>query len=207
MGTFLLGADMSHHNYPLNFNPANLDFVWLKATEGINHADDKVGTIMHEVAMELDETNNGDVPFIGFYHFCRADKGNDPVKEAKWFNYITKKLDPENVGMYALDIEAGSILMEDIDEWANEFCRFFHHQTGKHPLIYCSASSTPKFKLTSRHNKLWVAHYNTTSPKVYNWKEPTFWQFTSTPFDINIFYGTRKDLEKICLESLEPTKY
>lgn len=187
----LLGADLSHHNYG-EINPALFDFVWLKATEGRTYIDSKMNTFLTEMA----EQCGGDgVPFIGFYHYARAEN-NLPEEEAEHF---IKTIEP-HIGncLMALDWEGKSA---DINQsWAVRWLNHVKAKTGHTPLIYCSASVTKKLgTVATAGYPLWVAHYisakrKSLQPDFYNWADYKFWQFTNAPFDVDIFKGSRADL-------------
>ena len=186
--SILLGADVSHHNYG-KVNPSQLDFVWLKATEGVTYKDPKMDSYLKEMVDEV----GVNVPFIGFYHYARPEN-NNPFKEAD--NFL-RTIEP-HVGncLLALDWE-GNALKED-PKWALEWLICVEQKTGTKPLIYTSGSATKNLDIIAKNGfHLWVAHYvskGKQEPTFHNWSDYKFWQFTSTPFDIDIFKGTRADL-------------
>ena len=74
----LKGIDISHHNFNM-VNPQDLnllDFVIMKATEGVRFKDNKMP--IYANILSLDK-------IMGFYHFARPDLGNDPEDEALHF--------------------------------------------------------------------------------------------------------------------------
>lgn len=185
----LLGADLSHHNYG-EINPALFDFVWLKASEGKTYKDPK----MVEFLTDMAEQCGGDsVPFIGFYHYARAEN-NMPEEEAD--NFI-KAIEP-HIGncLMALDWEGESANINQ--SWAVRWLNYVKAKTGYTPLIYTSGSVTKKLdSVATAGYPLWVAHYikaGVKKPTFYNWADYKFWQFTSAPFDVDIFKGSRADL-------------
>lgn len=184
---FLLGADVSHHNYGI-INPSQLDFVWLKATEGMTYIDDKMNDYLCNIA----DSNNE--PFIGFYHYARPEN-NSPQEEAEHF---LKTISP-HIGncMLALDWEGNSLRYPQ--EWILEWLNIVHEKTGTKPLIYVQSSATKNLnKVAKAGYGLWVAHYTKKDrPTIYNWSDYKFWQFTSSPFDINIFKGNKSDLVRL----------
>lgn len=185
----LLGADLSHHNYG-EINPALFDFIWLKASEGKTYKDPKMTEFLTDIA---EQCGSDAVPFIGFYHYARAEN-NMPEEEAD--NFI-KTIEP-HIGncLMALDWEGESVNINQ--SWALRWLNYVKEKTGYTPIIYTSGSVTKKLGVVATAGyPLWVAHYvsqGVKKPKFYNWSEAKFWQFTSTPFDVDIFYGSRADL-------------
>ena len=98
--------------------------------------------------------------------------------------------------MLALDWEGKSLQISPT--WAVRWLNYVKDHTGQTPLFYCSGSETKKLGVVATAGyPLWVAHYvrqGVKKPTFYNWPEAKFWQFTSTPFDVDIFYGSRADL-------------
>lgn len=184
----LIGGDFSRHNYDV-VNPSCLDFVWLKATEGRSWVD----PMMHHYLEDMVSAGGNNTPFIGFYHYARAES-NLPEEEAQHF---LKTIEP-HIGncMLALDWEGRSLQITPT--WAVRWLNYVKDHTGQTPLIYCSGSETKKLGAVATAGfPLWVAHYvrqGVKKPTFYNWSEAKFWQFTSTPFDVDIFYGSRADL-------------
>lgn len=185
----LLGVDVSHHNYN-QINPSQLDFVWLKATEGKTYKDPRMNMFLEHMANE--GMNNQ--PFIGFYHYARPENNKDPKDES---NNFIKTIEP-HIGncLLALDWE-GNALKED-PVWALQWLEYVQAITSCKPLIYASGSATKNLKLiASAGFPLWVANYiskDKKEPTYYHWTDYKFWQFTSAPFDVDIFKGTRSDL-------------
>lgn len=194
--TFMLGADFSHHNWNnrKNLNPSYLNFVILKATEGKTYTDSRMHEWLQLIADTRGETG---APFIWFYHYARPENGNEPCEEAQHF---IETIEPHlmNCGI-ALDFEGEALKTPHCERWAQEWLRQVHAASGNHtiPLFYTSAAHTHKFPNIAKEFPLWVAHYNTSKPRVDCWKSPTMWQITSQPFDIDIFYGSPADMVKL----------
>lgn len=190
---FLVGSDMSHHNYPFDLNPALLDFIWLKATEGCTWKDPKLGDMAYAIAREVDLNRP---PFIGLYHYCRPENGNSAADEMKNFMDEIDRFTPENNTMLALDIEDYALTVKYIDEWASEAVDILTEKYHKPIVIYVQASGTHLFKKTSKKSILWLAHYIKSNEEIryHSWNNIGFWQFTNAPFDFDLFLGTRADL-------------
>lgn len=185
----LIGRDMSHWNSDCDVNAG--EFTIVKLTEGQNYTDPKAKQLLASSTAEQ---------LLGVYHYLRADvKGNHPFKEAE--NFVNRILETGMLykAVLVVDYEGKSLGHED---YLLQFMQGVEIMTGVKPLVYTSASETRKLKkICDAGYKLWVAHYNVGSPRIYNWKYPSIWQFTSTPFDVNIFYGFKEDWLKLCERS------
>lgn len=178
----LIGVDLSHHNYP--FQPNFGQFQIVKATEGSTYIDNRFKCYMQE--------NTG---LMGCYHFARPDvKGNTPVREA--LNFV-KAVKPY-LGRVILVLDWEAKALNYSEDYALVFLREVKRLTGVTPIIYCSSYATKKLaRVAVEKYPLWVAHYNVQSPKIYNWNSWLLWQFTSKPFDMDLFAGTADDWKKL----------
>ena len=132
----LNGIDISHHNfYMKNLQDLNLlDFVLMKATEGIRFKDNKLPVYMNVLRNDM---------LCGFYHFARPDLGNDPEDEALHFvSYINKYISDRSI--LALDVEAGALSVKNLDAWCSTWVQVVEIETGILPMIYISTSETKK---------------------------------------------------------------
>ena len=184
----LKGIDISHHNkyqiFPKNGKPqlvlSKHDFVIMKATEGKTYVDPCLDDYLQQLAPDQ---------LYGFYHFARPER-NRAKDEAKHFC--------DTIGRYGesailvLDWEAQAVSQPI--EWALEWCKEVEKIYGKKPLIYCSSWYTKKCKpLLENNNGLWVAHYtNKKQPTVYTYPTFALWQYSSEPYDKDVFNGARK---------------
>lgn len=188
---FMLGVDFSHYQWDNGkFNPTFLNFVILKATEGKSYVDPKLNDWLKLIA----NTDSGSKPFIFFYHYARPENNYADVEVKHFIDVISPHIG--NCGL-VLDYEGDALHIKDTQEWALEWLTKVKHTVGNRalPLFYTSSSYTKKFpKIAESGFPLWVAHYNIKQPKVDCWKSTTMWQFTSKPFDINIFFGTPTDM-------------
>lgn len=197
-GEFMLGTDFSHHQWNKNtakrFNPAYADFVLIKATEGKTYVDPAMNDWLQLIADTRGETG---APFIFFYHYARPEN-NEPGEEAQHF-IETIEHHLGNCGI-ALDWEDKAHTIDNGNEWAVEWLKQVKSATGNKtiPLFYTSGAYTRYYKKVADAGfPLWVAHYGTTIPRVESWEKPTMWQFTSKPFDMNIFFGSPADMVKL----------
>lgn len=184
----LKGIDISHHNkyqiFPKNGKPqlvlSKHDFIIMKATEGKTYVDPCLDDYLQQLAPDQ---------LYGFYHFARPER-NRAKDEAKHFC--------DTIGRYGesailvLDWEAQAVSQPI--EWALEWMQYVEKVYGKKPLIYCSSWYTKKLKpLLENNNGLWVAHYtNKKQPTVYTYPTFALWQYSSEPYDKDVFNGTRK---------------
>lgn len=197
----LNGIDISHHNfYMKNLQDLNLlDFVIMKATEGIRFKDNKLPVYMNVLRNDM---------LYGFYHFARPDLGNDPEDEALHFvSYINKYISDRSI--LALDVEAGALSVKNLDAWCSTWAQVVDIETGILPMIYISTSETKKLKATAALGcGLWAAKWGKkpTSKQLEPWDFWALWQFSNEGnfsgqrVDLDIFNGTREQYMKYCKE-------
>ena len=195
----LNGIDISHHNfYMKNLQDLNLlDFVIMKATEGIRFRDNKLPVYMNVLRNDM---------LYGFYHFARPDLGNDPEDEALHFvSYINKYISDRSI--LALDVEAGALSVKNLDAWCSTWAQVVDIETGILPMIYISTSETKKLKATAALGcGLWAAKWGKkpTSKQLEPWDFWALWQFSNEGnfsgqrVDLDIFNGTREQYMKYC---------
>lgn len=197
-GEFMVGVDFSHYQWNKNeskrFNPAYADFVIIKATTGKTYVDPAMNDWLQLIA---DTRGVAGAPFIFFYHFAKPEN-NEAGEEAQHF-IKTIEHHLGNCGM-VLDWEGKAHNVPNAEKWAMEWLRQVQAATGNKtiPLFYTSGAYTRMYKRIAEAGfPLWVAHYGTKIPRVESWEKPTMWQFTSKPFDMNIFFGSPADMVKL----------
>ena len=195
----LKGIDISRYQTGINISNLDIDFVIVKATEGVGYSDPNYIEYL-ESAMNSNKK-------IGLYHYARPDLGNTAEDEATWFiskakNYIKKAI-------LVLDWEVNT----SNTTWAYNFLKSVYEKTGVRPIIYISASPANSYDWTRVVNGnfgLWVASYgaNTgapgTPPTNRYWPFYILWQYTSKGYingysknlDLDYFYGTRDTWDK-----------
>lgn len=195
----LNGIDISHHNfYMKNLQDLNLlDFVIMKATEGIRFRDNKLPVYMNVLRNDM---------LYGFYHFARPDLGNDPEDEALHFvSYINKYISDRSI--LALDVEAGALSVKNLDAWVSTWAQVVDIETGILPMIYISTSETKKLKATAALGcGLWAAKWGKkpTAKQLEPWDFWALWQFSNEGnfsgqrVDLDVFNGTREQYMKYC---------
>lgn len=195
----LNGIDISHHNSNM-VNPHDLnlmDFVIMKATEGVRFRDPKMRYYMKI----LDKQR-----LYGFYHFARPDLGNDPEAEAEHFvNTVLPFISDRSI--LALDVEADALLVPNLDSWCATWAQIVDILTGILPMIYISSSETKKLPACSALGcGLWVAKWGRkpTAKQIEPWPFWAIWQFTDSGnfsgvrCDLDVFNGTREQYMKYC---------
>ena len=179
----LKGIDISHHN-KYQFTNGYIDFkkhdfVIVKGTEGATFVDPMYDDYMGVI--------DSMVKPYGIYHYARPEY-NDAIKEARHFCDTIKK-DGEKA-ILVLDWEQKALIY-DI-QWAVDWLKYVEQQYGKKPLIYCSSWYTKNLKpVYENGNGLWVAHYTKgKKPTVHTYPFYAIWQYTSEPYDKDIFNGS-----------------
>lgn len=171
------GYDVSNwqSGYSTDWLIRTSDFLIMKATEGLNFVDGYCDGWVQAC-------RNAGHPW-GFYHFAR---NNDPIAEADFFVDDTANYFGE--GIPVLDWEDGQSVA-----WVNAFVERVHSRTGIWPWIYANPW---RFQLGGVNENCgrWVASYpgGTPSPEecpAADGLPVCCWQFTSSPLDMNYFYG------------------
>ena len=194
------GIDISMWQNGIDLSAVKADFVIVKATEGIGYVD-KTCDKFFQKALSLGKK-------IGFYHFARPTKNNDPVREADFFYENCKGYFGKAIPI--LDWEAEN---KQNVAYAKAWLDRVYQRSGVKPVIYMSESVVNAYDWSSVANAdygLWVAKYRDNNPDYnYNmsnagsrprvkwWKFYCMWQWTSTGrlngysgnLDCNVFYG------------------
>lgn len=186
----ITGIDISKHTGKVDFKKVknqNIDFVFIKATEGENYTDN---TFFYNY-LSAKELN---IP-IGTYHFFRFNKSG----KSQAINFLSaikgKKFDLP----FVLDIEEwGNPSIKNTKEIIddiNQFISLVESQTGNNLIIYTNESGYNTF--ISEHfekNDIWICSFNKSPNINRRW---TFWQhshngkfdFADGWVDINTFNG------------------
>lgn len=193
----LKGIDISHHNSTqISTGALNIttpDFVIMKATEGRSYQDPK----LYLYLAKIDKERQG----FGFYHYARPEL-NSPEAEAQ--NFLHHVGDYAGDALYALDIEGKSFTLSDraLAVWILEWCRYVEDETGVLPLVYTGTEGLLKFgdAILRENIGLWFARYRAKLKKEMYAPYPFYalWQFTSTPWDMDVFNGNMNQWRKYC---------
>lgn len=180
----LIGVDISHHNHP--FNTTFGDFQIHKATEGKTFIDPKF--------LEWAYARRGNEYLNGVYHFFslsssakdQADKFLDVVRQSN----LTRTL-------LILDLEEEE-LFDAINgnKEALRWLKLVKIATGTTPILYTNTYGSRKLPKEFGKYPLWIASYYKKAPEIgalWNANDWKLWQFTSRPFDVNLFNGVEQD--------------
>lgn len=171
-------------------------FCMIKVTEGVGWSDVAAKT---HAAMCRDKGI-----MIGFYHYCRPDKGNTP--EAEMNNFIATVDDilsgckiSDRV-MLILDWEGNSLGYE---HWLKEATGILMYKYKVNPIVYTSAGNVYAVGeyVDTEKVGLWVASWGTDPGNlgdVSPWKVWAFHQYINNPLDQNVFNGDVAQLKHYC---------
>lgn len=188
----LKGVDISAYQ---SGPPAGLDFYWIKATEGTGYFDSEMPGWLATVL--------GWGKLAGLYHF--SDLG-DPVAEADFFvSSIRPHLKP-GVAV-CIDHETASGSPSADAAFARTWCSRVTSLLGFKPVVYCNQAFANEGRCAGLgSNPLWLARYSAiTSAGIGPWATSTFQQYTSSPEDEDVFFGTRDQFLALSGQGPAPT--
>lgn len=193
------GIDISHWNHPIDYASIseNIDFVFLKITEGKTFTD----RLFELHYQQFSETNLA----IGAYHFFNF--GVNGLEQARHF---TNSISGRRLQLpLVVDVEqTGNPVVPDylvIDE-LNAFNNKMIELTGYRPMIYTNGDGFNRFiKNDFEDHLIWLAGNNIDRVNAIN---PTFWQFNQQgkiygskgDIDLNVFRGKIEDWQKLISE-------
>lgn len=171
-------VDLSNNNGSKNIKDYPADGYMFKATEG-NYFTDRYCDQFVQQAIKAGKV-------WGVYHFM---DGSPWQAQADYFIAATKGY--VGKGILCLDYEMYGRQGPAI---AKKWLDYVYQKTGVRPIIYMSASVTKEENWTEvvkANYGLWVADYSAPLDKLGYWPGAMMWQYTSTPYDKNYFYGDR----------------
>lgn len=195
----LKGIDISHHQKGINIEATGVDFVIIKATEGVGYIDECCDTFYQQAKASGKK--------LGVYHFARPDLGNSAEAEADYFVNNIKGYIKEAILVLDWEPAKGQIANTT---WAKKWLDRVYSRTGVKPLIYMSASPMRTYKWQDVANAdygLWVANYGVNDGvdhdsvfnryPLANWTFYALWQYSSKGrvngyngnVDVNYFSG------------------
>ena len=118
----LKGIDISRYQAGINMNTLDIDFVIVKATEGVGYTDPNYKEYLQDAIYSNKK--------IGLYHYARPDLGNTPEDEATWF--LSKAKDYIKKAILVLDWEVNT----SNTNWAYDFLKTIYEKTNVRPIIY-----------------------------------------------------------------------
>lgn len=176
-------VDLSNNNGSKNIKDYPADGYMFKATEG-NYFTDKYCDQFVQQAIKAGKV-------WGVYHFmdgspwqAQADHFFAAIK-----GYVGK-------GILCLDYEMYGRQGTAI---AKKWLDYVYKKTGVKPVVYTSVSVTKEedwSAVVRADYGLWVADYTAPLDKIGYWKAPMMWQYTSTPYDKNTFFGDKATWRK-----------
>ena len=201
------GIDISHHNNDINwqklrqmkFENLRLQFVFIKATEGMSISDEDFTKNWKEAdAVGL---------YRGAYHFYIPWK--DPKIQAQRFINAVKlqKGDLPPV----LDFEKGTSAYskEQVIINLRTWLQIIENHYGIKPIIYTNSDFYKRYvKDNFDEYPLWIAEYSNWELNRYDHAEVLFWQHSQAGFvegiggevDYNVFLGSADDLKGLCVK-------
>lgn len=199
------GIDVSNHQGRINWeevdtmniNGITIDFVFLKATEGITRQD-------LQFKRNWEKTKKAGI-LRGAYHYFHPTR--DAAEQAR--NFINEvDLEPGDLPP-VLDIEKSNRKSKkEIVDGALVWCRMVEEHYGVKPIIYTSTGFYNRYLADDfKDYPLWIAHYYKEMPNMSH-RKWQFWQHTDKAkingikgiVDLNVFNGSRSRLEGMCLE-------
>lgn len=194
------GIDVSHHQGHIQWHKldtANVQFAFIKATEGADHKDS-----LFLENWQMAESNNIMVGAYHFFSFCKSG-------EEQAANYI-ETVPVDSLSMPPIvDVEYGGNCKienrkEDIIHEITEYVDIVEKHYHKRVIIY-STNEFYKNNLIYRfpYNPIWIRDI-LKKPQLPDLREWTFWQFTNrgrldgvrTMVDLNAFNGDKAMFEK-----------
>ena len=205
------GFDISHSNDAVNWAklPADIQFVFIKATEG---------PTFHDSAFQDNWHAARDKGLMhGAYHFLRVDASakdqaaNFLGRGIDWTlpNVLPPMLDVEDQVPASLNVQITknkATFIQSITDWINIVSK----ATGRTPIIYSYKNFFAEY--LNNHawpqNPLWLASYQDKQPGLpIGYNKWHFWQYsdhgqlngttTGGGFDLDYFNGTLDDLKKL----------
>lgn len=176
-------VDLSNNNGSKNIKDYPADGYMFKATEG-NYFTDKYCDQFVQQAIKAGKV-------WGVYHFM---DGSPWQAQADHFIAATKGY--VGKGILCLDYEEYGRQGTDI---AKKWLDYVYKKTGVKPVVYTSVSVTKEENWTEvvkADYGLWAADYTPPLDKLGYWKAPMMWQYTSTPYDKNTFFGDKSTWNK-----------
>lgn len=186
----LQGCDLSHWDagrYKAILMDETTKFTIIKATEGKTSFDRYCDILYNFYTSVHDRIGTpAEDRLYGFYHYAHPEL-NKAEEEAR--NFLSRVGHHAGRAMFCLDWEGKA--WQCSPRWARAWLDYVYNETGVKPLLYTSSSYLSNLgAVASGDYGLWVAAYRKQKPaKVTPWKFAAMWQYTSTPYDHDLFYG------------------
>jgi lysozyme len=182
-GSYLEGIDVSHYQKTINWPAvaaAGKKFAVIQATVGSTYLDPTY-------VANRDGARSVSLPITAYHYAAPLSNPGDAVAQADWF-VQNAALRPGDL-VPALDLEKnGGLSTSALQAWVSDWLTEVTSRLGVRPMIYTSPDfwknsmgDTTEFA-DAGYNVLWVAHWNTLSPRTpaNNWEGAgwTIWQYT-----------------------------
>lgn len=194
----VVGIDVSKYQGDIDWfdlQAQNISFVFMKATEG-----NKI----------VDRNFNNNWRFIkkteivrGAYHFYRPHISWKTQAELfKSTVHIEKGDLPPVLDVEIIHSAGQEDLIADMKKWLQDIEKHY----GMKPIVYTYENFYNNYLLEEfRGYNLWIAKYHNSRPTLNDDGHWEFWQYTEKgslhgikhPVDMNVFYGSKKQLKKI----------
>jgi len=193
----LWGIDISHYQADINWlalSDERPNFMFIKASEGINLKDEKY-------ASYYDEASKLGIP-VGSYHFFSYKSSGKEQAE----NFLSVAKHKNGDLLPVLDAEYTKSMPEDKSKIKAELIDFvttIYQKLGSYPIIYCNHRYFQTYlaeTILQANCKLWIVDYK--NEPICNW---TLWQSTDKlklaaikgHVDLNFFNGDLESLKNI----------
>ncbi len=202
------GVDVSHYQGEIDWEmlaAGDLDFSYIKATEGSSFVDDKF--------VQNWEAATGTELLTGAYHFFSFDSVG--VTQAE--HYIETVGDLSGRLVPVVDVEyygdkwTNPPTKEDVVSQLQEMLAVLEAEYGRRPMLYTTYEVYYKYLAEDfEEYPLWIRNVYF-SPNVDMKGDWTIWQYSDTEvlegyrgeekyIDCNVFYGTKKELKQLLVE-------
>ena len=168
-----LGIDVSHHNGDIDWNllrsKQNLDFVYIKATEGATHVDKNY--------FKNVEGANAAGYSIGSYHFFRmTSSAHDQFKN--FHNAIVEAGKQSLIPMVDVETTDGHPISQ-LQDSLNVFISLIKKEFGVFPMIYGTNKSYNSYCGGNFNNfHLYIGRYGNKPPIIKGKGHYTIWQYS-----------------------------
>lgn len=193
------GIDISHYQFDVDFKQLKddeIEFVFVKATEGISFKDDHFKK--NWAALEKHNL------LRGAYHFYRPSVLGKRQAEEFIKTVPLKSGDlPPVLDLEETDNRSDEIVLKGVKSWLKTVEAHY----GVKPIIYVNQNYYYKYiKGNLDDYPIWIAAYRWKKPDVPK-KDWMFWQYSDKGWrngvkvrvDLNVFNGSREDLEKLLI--------
>jgi lysozyme len=195
------GIDVSHHQGKIRWDTIaaqNIQFAFMKATEGRRHIDTMFGRNWAESKRVKIKR--------GAYHFFRPSL--PPEEQAR--NYINTVILEYGDLPPVIDVEVtDNMEREEIVKQLKEFLQLIKAEYNIQPIIYTPYQFYNKYLAAEfKDYPLWIGHYSKNEPQLAAGVEWIFWQYgergrlrgiRNSYVDLNVFNGTLDELQQMCL--------